>query len=261
MITITTNSTDHKLRHTWQDLTLLHGMKLRDIKLPQIGDDFDWFQHQDVMKQAMSVLCDTVNWVHVDPLTLQTMYMRYALPLIYDLQSEMPQTYMPQLIESFKHNGVTYLMPESLVIDELTVLQHKQDTKRFIEASNLMKSYSELAKDGLKAMSMFTACVVKVDRSEPFDEATILQRAKEFGTLTMDVVWEIFFCISLHTAKSLSDILRSTHTLSRAINDLNTRERLVLKLGRLRSQRRESWEELKRLTGLRFGERSKYSNI
>lgn len=265
MISITdSNGSSHALRHRWSELTIQQAMKLRDVTLPQVGDEFDWFMHQDVMKQAMSVLSDTINWMHVDPLTLQTMFMRYALPLIYDLKSEVPQTYTPQLIDSFTHNGFIYYMPESLVIDELIVLQHKQETKRFIEASNLMKAYAETARDGLKAMSMFTACVVKADKSEQYDEAVILQRAKEFETLTMDIVWEVFFCTSLLITRSMTDFLRSIHRLSKAINetaDLSIRERLTSKLGHLRLQRQELRAELRRLTNLRFGGRSKYLNI
>ena len=257
MITLTQRGHSHRMKYTWHDLTLTDAMKLRDIELPTVTDEFDWHIHQPVMIAALTVLSDTVDWRHTNPIELEVMFRRYALPLMNDLKRPAPETYTPKLIESFTHNGTTYLMPEHLIIDDLTVLQHTQETERFIEASNLMKSYAEVARDGLKAMASFVAVVCKTNPAERYDEAVVMRRAKEFETLPMWVVWEVFFCISLLTAKSLTATLR--YISQRPVTPANESPlRWDLRLGRLRLRRRAYVEQLKRSTVSLFGKRSKY---
>ena len=54
---------------------------------------------------------------------------------------------------------------------------------------------------------MFVASIVKGDRLEEWNEANILQRAQDFDSLPMDVIWG--FCTSLLTIKYVKQYLQS----------------------------------------------------
>jgi hypothetical protein len=98
-------------------------------------------------------------------------------------------------------------MPESLELGDDVVLQHGQDAKRFVEASNLLALYSRMTKDGLKVARMFVAAVVREHGEGDFDEVRVARRAERFVDLPMAIVWEVFFCTSELLLRHMSDTL------------------------------------------------------
>ena len=237
---------------TWRDITLQSAIDVAAIKLPEVHDTFEWFKHQLIIDQVMLKLT-TLTQSDLDLLhPSQKVYLFTAqlLPFIKDLNSDKPVSYQPKLIKEFVHEGVEYLMPTSLVIDaDTVVLQHGQKVKNFIEASNLLKRYAELKDEGIKVMPMFIASVVKEHPDEQWNEVNVIERSKRFATLPMDIVWEVFFCISAHTLKSYSDILQSM-TEERSQTRL---QRWVSRLGRLRLRQAELLTRLAQLRAWRYG--------
>jgi hypothetical protein len=100
------------------------------------------------------------------------------------------------MIAEFEHNGIKYLLPESLTINDDTILAHAAPAKRYAEATNLLTLYNDLAQDGINFMPAFVASVVVEQRGEEWNEQQVADRAKAFKQLTMDKVWEVFFCTS-----------------------------------------------------------------
>lgn len=195
MITFEHNRQEHKLRHNWGDMTLSEAMALRAIELPEVEDTFDWFMHIGTVREVASIMT-TAPAELIPPTWLVSWHTRYWLPLWMDLRSSYPETYVPKGIKSFHHGGVEYLMPESLELGDDVVLQHGQDAKRFVEASNLLALYSRMPKEGIKVAPMFIAAVVREVDEGDFDEVRVARRAEQFVDLPMAIVWEVFFCTS-----------------------------------------------------------------
>ena len=172
------------------------------------------------------------------------MFIQYCLPMVQDLHSESLKTYQPKMLPGFNHNGIYYLMPTNLEIGTEVILQHGQQVKPFIEASNLLKMFSEMRAEGIKIMPHFVACVVKIHPEEAFDETEIAKRVESFKTLPMNLFWEVFFCTLQHIFRQQLNTLRS---MTKAIQPQgnNLRSRLALKLGRLRLRKAELSETLK----------------
>lgn len=248
-----------ELHNEWKDITLHSAINISQMELPSVEDNFDWFKHINFVDNVMVELSNmTYNkWQNVHPTQRVYLFTQYLMRMVKDLHEPAPTTFAPQMINSFTHEGVEYLMPTRLIVDEHTViLQHGQQVKPFIEASNLMKRYAELKSEGIKVMPLFVASVVKEDGEKDWNEAKVVERSQRFNTLTMDVVWEVFFCISQLTLKSLNAILQSM--IEKQARPATLADRLDLRLGRLRSRKAELSMELKRLIACRFGISLKY---
>ena len=235
----------------WAEITFSQAAECYKEDYPVVTDTFEWFEHLPFVKRMVLALTDinkeTID--RIDPVHLVHVWTKYLSAFVYDLKAETPSTYHPQMINHFTHKGVTYLMPRNLdVIGGNVILQHDQSVKAFIEASNLLAQFSKVKKDGLSVLPMFVASIVKQDRLEEWDEVEIMRRAKEFETLPMSVIWEVFFCMSQLTIKLGSTILQSMRqeleakmTIRRAIKMLASRRGLLL------LQRAELRDQLKAL--------------
>lgn len=244
MIVFTHNKKQYTIANEWNDITLQAAISLSLVDVPAVDDVFDWFQHLEVVKVIMSKFSTLQKWNELHPTEMVALFSRYCLPMLQDLRSDTPKTYAPKLITSFTHKGVTYLMPTSLDIGGETILQHGQKVKNFIEASNLMKAFSEMKSEGIKVMPYFIATIVKIHPEEPWSDIEVSKRANEFKTLPMNIVWEVFFCTSQLIFKHQINILQSMTKEMQKPNNL--RLRLVLRLGHLRLRKAELMAQLKR---------------
>ena len=244
MILASYNKKKVSIPNNWRDMTLKQAIELRGVDLPVIEDSFDWFKHMDLVHKCITILTK-IDVNKIEPSWLVYVFSKHLYPMILDLSLPAPETYKPKAIAEFHHKGVTYLMPYNLEIGENLILQHGQNVKSFIEASNLLKQFSTLRSDGIKAMPALIASIVKVDMNEVFDEVVISERAKDFETLTMDIVWEVFFCLSQLIIKFGSDTLQSMTKKSRMEGII---QKLDMRLGRLQLRRAELWGQYKSLT-------------
>lgn len=251
MITIHNTITNERgtLPTKWEDVTLDQAVKVAQVELKDTDNQLDWYEQVDAIEQIWSAFT-AIDPAQLHPTELVYYFTTYLLGFVQDINGEWPRTYTPVGIESFKHKGETYLLPKSLVIDEQTVvLQHTQTARPFVEATNLLQQYNRVRKDGIKQMGMFVAAVVKREHGEKWDEAAVIERGKLFNDLTMDVVWEVFFCINQHIHKSINDTLQSMQgEITRLKVKRNRTKGLDGRLGYLRQRRAELQEELKALT-------------
>lgn len=132
----------------------------------------------------------------------------WILPLMQDCTKDKPETYEPIVIDRFKVKGKTYYLPNSVRVNGEVILQHDGKAKRFIEASNLMRHWAK-AKN-IEDMPLFLAAYVQDKPGEKYDEAKVIERAGVMQHVTMDVVWDVFFCTSQLTARFESASLRYT---------------------------------------------------
>lgn len=248
MMLFTLNKQTYKLRTKWDDFTLAEAIKLKEISIPDVSDWFELYQHLSELRTLATSFTDAPPDM-IPPTWLVSWVVKYMLPIKQDLHKDIPTTYVPQLIDKFKHGGVTYLMPERLELGtDDVLLQYSQTAQPFVEASNLLKAYSELTTEGIKAMSSFIACVVKEDKDKVFDEKRVIYRAQQFHDLPMPIVWEVFFCTSLHLLRHIKDtlIFSKSKRQDQATGLLEAQMSSVY--GRLQLRKAELLERLKQLT-------------
>jgi len=243
------NTSIGKIPEHWRDITLETAMRVSAIELPDVDDLFTWFEHMPKVVEILSAITGTskAEIEKVRPEQLVYMFTKNVLPFVQDLHSDAPQSYQPKLIDMFRHNGVTYFMPESLPIAGDVVLSHGQNPKAFVEASNLLALYSKMRKSGIQVMPMFVASVVKEQPGEDFDESVIAKRAEQMRTLPMDLFWEVFFCTSALTLRHMSATLRSMLGVEKPKPKLGSKEYRDMRLGQLAQHKaalRAAWKRL-----------------
>lgn len=223
MLNFTNTSTKQPFKAIaeWSDITLDQAMTIRKIDLSGVESRLDLFERpelvNDLWKQFTTI--DDVQSVSY-PERVHHAWVLW-IPFIRDLQSEYPHTFHPQMIASFEHNGMTYYLPESLTINDDTILAHAAPAKRYAEATNLLTLYNDLAQDGINFMPAFVASVVVEQRGEGWNEQQVADRAKAFKQLTMDKVWEVFFCTSVLS-------FRLIETLKSYLNQATAKEAKTL---------------------------------
>lgn len=233
-----------KIPTEWSEITYSQAAKCYREDYPVVSDMLEWFEHYDFVKRIFAILTTCKDVDRVRPDDVVYLFDKYLAAMVYDLKVANPTTYKPRLINHFTHKGKTYLMPTNLdVLGGNVMLQHDQDVKRFVEASNLLAQFSKMKKEGFIALPMFVASIVKEDRLEEWNEANIVQRAQDFDSLPMDVIWEVFFCTSLLTIKYVSNTLQSMSEKQTGINHLI--QMLGSRLGRWRLQRAVLQEQLR----------------
>jgi hypothetical protein len=115
--------------------------------------------------------------------------------------------YEPQGIESFKVNGEEYFLPTEA--DGLGVKVPMADgtADEFCYATDLEMAAKQMEGGRWELAPLIVACLCrkKVDgKREPYTTEGANQRAKVFKELSMDIVFEVFFC-----SMKLSDIYQS----------------------------------------------------
>jgi len=85
----------------------------------------------------------------------------------------------------------------------------------YSESADLMTAFSSLS-GGAKDYSRLPMLVAILCRpkGEPYDEEAAIQRSETFESLTMDVVWSVFFSLSIPAI--ISRQFDQTYLLSRA---------------------------------------------
>jgi hypothetical protein len=246
MLNFTNTSTKQPFKAIaeWSDITLEQAMKIRQIDLSGVESRIDLFERPVLVNELWKkfTTLDDVQSVSY-PERVHHAWVLW-IPFIRDLQSEYPHTFHPQMIAEFEHSGIKYLLPESLTINEETILSYHADGKHYAEATNLLTLYNDLAQDGINFMPAFVASVVVEQRGEEWNEQQVADRAKAFKQLTMDKVWEVFFCISELLYKRLSDMLN----FLKVNQTLKPKERQSSTISYLRSRKAALQERLKALT-------------
>lgn len=126
-------------------------------------------------------------------------FLEYILPILSDCYKTNPETYEPTGREVVKIAGKNYYLPNSIKVNGQIILQHNGSAKRFIEGSNLMRNWAKTK--NFEDMPLFLAAYLQEKPGERYNERAVIERAEVMKRATMDVVWDVFFCISQLTDK------------------------------------------------------------
>lgn len=123
-----------------------------------------------------------------------TFYQKYCLPFVIGIYSNFPTDFKPKGIKFFEFEGEKYLLPvgeKKLGIDipmvNLSALEFTETADLQIFAKDLEGGQFERANNIISILCR--------PAGEKYDEKICLERAEKFKNLTMDIVWEVFFCI------------------------------------------------------------------
>jgi len=98
-------------------------------------------------------------------------------------------------ISHFEFDGVKYWLPTDKVIFGQKVPMVDVTALEFAESADLMIYMTKLSqeRDFTRAANMIA--ILCRPEGEPYDESTALLRAEQFKSLTMDIVWNVFFSL------------------------------------------------------------------
>jgi hypothetical protein len=167
-----------------------------------------------------------------------TIFRKYLWNIIRALHvNVIPDDFTPLEIESFKYKGEAFLLPKSfpLVEEQLNkakgkIPMHKVSAIEYVEGLNMEKAKIGLEEEGIKMLPFFIAVYCRPE-GERYDEKTVLNRAEEFKSLTMDVAWEVFFCTYKLGCSYRNDFLIYLNQVAQAEMKLQSKYRGFLTWG------------------------------
>jgi hypothetical protein len=248
-----------KIKTEWYEITWREAADVLAIDIPpdvkekmkgEVVEYVDWLVADDVFDYArkiIGVLSDIPDKQRVTPNDCLFYFMAYHVKIIADLLSATPVTYRPRNITRVPFKGKVYLMPESLRIGEGVLPMARETSENFVEAANILKHYGKLKEKGVQHLNYFVAVYLR-EEGEGYDEQKIAERAEVFKDLTMDIYWEVFFCIHRLSARLIVDTLESL-TGGRGVK----RVIWALKYGSLRWLNPVFWVHWIRFRMLRYG--------
>jgi hypothetical protein len=119
-------------------------------------------------------------------------FFHHCLPYLLALKHA--PDYEPLNIPDFEFKGEIYVVPPSRKIADMLIPFADEKAITFVESTQLMGAIFESKSIGLGNMALVTAILCRKE-NEAYNEQVALQRATEFMDLTMDIIWEVFFCI------------------------------------------------------------------
>lgn len=108
----------------------------------------------------------------------------------------------------FEYKKVRYLFPESEEVIGTMIPAYKTSAVEFAEASDVLIALKELEGGNLEAVKQMIAIYCR-PQGEPYNEHEAIKRAKEFGGLSMDIAYAVFFCIMRYISQYMNDTLIS----------------------------------------------------
>ena len=267
MYIITVNDTDYECIETWKEMKLSKAIEIQQIldDLPsllkeiydlnistsdtkeadlnklldkvEIEDRMKHFPvfYGEVVKAFTDITGEVMNGIMWDVRT--SFYKEHCLNLVMGLlygdQSNIKN------IESFKLSGETFYLPTSDNVLGNPVPMANAQTIEFTEVADL-EIYSEKLNGGKYQIAANIISILCRPKGEEYDEQTSLKRADMFMDLTMDIVWEVFFCIHQLSIISSQNIL--IYQSEKALEATNLKRPALIRLGGMGGY----WRSLKR---------------
>jgi len=106
-----------------------------------------------------------------------------------------PFDFKPKGLKSFEWQGETLLMPETKKILGIERPLSGESAITFCESADLLINSEKIEQGKYKSMANIISILCRPE-GEEYDESKSLKRAETMGKLSMDIVWEVFFCLS-----------------------------------------------------------------
>lgn len=185
----------------------------------ELSDIEETFTHTDRVKhfpkyyaEALTCVSDIPKKVmrYAPPSMRTTLYNKYASSFVLGLMY-LPADYVTTSIESFKFEGKIYLLPATkeklgskIPFADVTAIEFCEVADLEIEGKKVAGGKYEYAANIISILCR--------PKGEEYDEDTSLKQAEKFQELTMDIVFEVFFCI----IKRSITLQKDTETFLRA---------------------------------------------
>ncbi|GAG69390.1 unnamed protein product [marine sediment metagenome] len=197
----------------WDTLTIQEAEQLTNIELPEkmkelytsgtkekfeeiqktitVEDEINFGEYAGEVLKIMSDIPDELL-KYMQYFDRNDLYEHYCRDKIVSLIGGMPN-YEPKKIESFEFNGETFVLPKSLKIFDKYLPNHSETSLTFVEGQGLFKAYAESQDKGNLKMLIAIYCRPE---GEEYNEQKAIERSEQFNDLSMEVAWEVFFCIT-----------------------------------------------------------------
>lgn len=225
MVTVKILDEEYNIKDEWDEITLQEFVRLQEIcdkapkKLKDImllilegkadevseiklteREEFKVFPkfYGDILKELSDIPKNVINVIDLD--SRRVFFYEYLLKfsiscLYYPMDiPEITKDYFEFKSENEVVNG-KYILPKAKKVLGEDRLMGFISTVQFTEASDLDVYMRSLDKKNYSVLANIVS-ILCVKEGEEYDEDISLKRAEEFKTLTMDVVWDVFFYLS-----------------------------------------------------------------
>lgn len=180
------------LRATWDEVTKPddeQDLESIEITTEDLNRNYPKF-YGDVLRVLSNIPNDVIKKIlpH-DRNALYKQYLEWFVLRIYFSDS----LRYPYHSKSFTHNNIEYHFPQEEEVLGTLIPAYKTTAVEFQEASDVLVNMAELEAGNLEAIKMIIAIYCR-PKGEVYDEHTTIKRSKEFGNLTMDIAYGVFFC-------------------------------------------------------------------
>jgi hypothetical protein len=206
---------EYKAKLKWSEITIALAEKLADIELPKkletvlkalIDDNVaeydkaqDSISYDDLVKEFPIYYGKVIALMtEIDVENLQweertDIFDNYFREMIIELKLLSPHT---EKIEEkfFEFKGEKFYFPESLRLQERFIPAYKERAVTFVEGTQQTQAIQKLKDQGIGGLSMIIAVYCR-KKDEKYDEDIVAKRVDEFKELTMDIGWNVFFCL------------------------------------------------------------------
>jgi hypothetical protein len=228
-----------------ENLTLRHAISLMGLKMPEslkelydsilLNDKLKTYkklkkkltaeqvykEHPKYYGEALQIVSDIPKEVmeFVDPESRIEYYTDYLEPTFLDIYFGIPNNYTSQNIEKFEFKNETYFMPETLKIFDKYIPAYKEKALTFTEAADIMVKINNLENIGIKAMSEIVAIYCR-KKGEDYNEQIVIDRSELFKDLPLEIVWEVFFCMTELLNRSAKQLTTYTNKANEKLKAL-----------------------------------------
>ena len=212
MITVRIGKSRYKIKNKWSELTLGECIAITGITIPDklveyyIGDGGNEVHleitTEDIHKRwpeyfgrVLYLLSDIPYEVidYIPPDERTAIWNTYIRDFVVSLWVGVPlvDKDCAVLSESFEFKGKRYYLPHSAKVLGRKIPFHDTNVTRFAEIADLYVATTKFRDGGWEHMPLLMAVSTRLE-GEDYDEATAIERAKEFRDLPMPVVWGFF---------------------------------------------------------------------
>lgn len=146
------------------------------------------------------------------PESRSAFYSQYCFKFVFGVL-HFPFDFVPKGISQFTHHEVTCHLPKSKTILGKVRPFADRTAIEFAEAADLELYSKQLDGGKFECAANIIAVLCRpmgINGIEPYNEDTCLKRAETFHDLKMDIVWEVFFCLTQQSILLAQDIALSS---------------------------------------------------
>lgn len=237
MLVLTINNKDYKAFDNWNQMPLSIAVKLNTLiteSLPasikelyaitakggedvakELSDMAATITDEQLIKEfpifygkAIAILTtipeDVIN--HIGPSDRSLFYKKYCESFVFGIL-HYAVDYNIEKIKSFTHNGIELFLPVTKEVMGQERPFFDRSAIEFTESADLEIASKQMAGGKFEMATNIIAilCRPKIqvpengsEYLEPYNEERCLERAKEFTELPMNIVFEVFFCLTQH---------------------------------------------------------------